>query len=139
MIFAKMSKAKADSLPRTKEAEALIETILHESRFPLLQLLKSYKNAINDKLGVTPEDIINELRAKAWAAQADWRRDGQANLRTYMNTVVRNHMLVLAKQIGFDKYAKIEFQPVYDTVFEVDTLTPERLLIIRERAEQEAA
>lgn len=64
---------------------------------------------IERKLGLTGDDLRNDVREQVWKALLTFRNDGKVKLRTYVNRLIEYRFRVLLKQSGLKKYNSLEY------------------------------
>lgn len=61
------------------------------------------------KLGLTEDDLRNDMREQIWKGLLSHDKNGQANLKTYLNTIIKNRFLVLYDRSTLRKYNSIDY------------------------------
>lgn len=86
--------------------EHLIETDLKQT---IGFYINRYKKTFDRKLGLTEDDLMNDIREQVWKGLLTWNAKGKANLKTYLNSLISNRFLTLLKKSSIDKYSSLEY------------------------------
>lgn len=71
--------------------------------------LKVYAVTLENRLGLTKDDLLNDIREQLWKALITFNPHGGANLSTYCRRLIENRFGVLLKQAGRHKYTSVEY------------------------------
>ncbi len=115
----KESKIKRLMLSQTAEQREVtgdeIERTLRENqrvKTTIKHFLKKYGNQFNNKLGLTEDDLMSEVRQEIWKGMLTWKKAGKANVSTYLNALISYRFqelldMSLAKKRRVDYYADV--------------------------------
>ncbi len=62
-----------------------------------------YWRTFERRLGITKDDLLNDIREQIWKGVLTHKPNGKANLKTYLNRLINNRFLVLLKKSSIDK------------------------------------
>lgn len=109
-----------------------------EYRDAIASYLKKYGQAFERRLGLTRDDILNDIREQIWKGLVTYDPSRKANKRTYLNNVLKNRMGVLLKRTSIKKYNSVDYYadvwgtPGIDPEYQETQETPESIFAHRE-------
>lgn len=71
--------------------------------------IQRYGAMFERKLGLTEDDLMNDIREQVWKGLLTHKKDGDANLKTYINTIIKNRFLVLYDRSLTTKYNSLDY------------------------------
>lgn len=71
--------------------------------------VSKYSKTLDNKLGLTKEDLLNDIREQIWKGLLTHNPDGAANLKTYLNTLIKNRFGVLFKRSKIKKNNMVQY------------------------------
>lgn len=87
--------------------------------------LKKYGPLFDKRLGLTRDDILNDMREQIWKALITHDPTKSAGLRTYLSTLVTNRFRVLLRRSSIPKYTCIDY---YGDIYESAGIDEETLI-----------
>ncbi len=95
-------------LAQTQEQKAKlsldIEYLIHNDlKNDVTFYLKRYSTILELKLGMTEEDLVNDIREQVWKGLLTWRNDGKANRKTYISNLIEKRFITLLQKTGAKK------------------------------------
>lgn len=117
-------------LSQTREANqsanVRIETLLTgDLKDTIKYHIGKYGKTFERKLGLTRDDLINDMREQIWKGLLTHKSDGKANIKTYLNTLIKNRFGVLLKRSSIKKYSSVDY---YGDVFATTGIEDEHLV-----------
>lgn len=109
-----------------------------EYRNAIAGYIRKYGERFERKLGITKDELVNEIRFEIWKGLATYDASKGANKRTYLNNVMKNRMGVLLDRCETKKYSLVDY---YGDVFSTAGIdrelleteeTPESIFAYRE-------
>ncbi len=93
------------------DIEHLLTKVVHKQ---IADYFSEYGATIERKLGLTKDDIINDMREQIWKGllthnHKESAKCGQANLKTYLNLLIKNRFLLLYNRSTLKKYNSIDY------------------------------
>lgn len=88
------------------DIEHLLNNVVHRQ---IADYLDKFGATIERKLGLTEDDLMNDMREQIWKGLLTHKKSGQANLKTYLNTIIKNRFLVLYDRSTLRKYNSVEY------------------------------
>lgn len=87
--------------------------------------INKFGSTFERKLGLTKDDLLNDMREQIWKGLLTHSPQGKANLKTYLNTLVKNRFRVLFRRSTINKYSCVDF---YADVYTTSGIDEEHLL-----------
>lgn len=97
----------------------------NELRETVSTYLKKYGHTLDQKLGLTRDDLLNDIREQIWKGLLTHSPSGRANLKTYLNTLIKNRFGVLFKR---SKILKNNMVNYYSDVYATTGIEDEHLI-----------
>jgi DNA-directed RNA polymerase specialized sigma24 family protein len=106
------------SAPERQRASNEIERLIKEDlRETVATYLRKYSGTLEQKLGLDKGDLLNDIREQIWKGLLTHRPEGGANLKTYLNTLIKNRFGVLFKRSKIKKNNMVSYYAdVYSSV-----------------------
>ena len=89
--------------------------LLNDLRPTVETYIAQYGKTLDAKLGLTEDDLINDMREQIWKGLLTFNPKGAANLKTYLCTLIKNRFIVLFKRSKIRKNNMVQY---YASVFE---------------------
>lgn len=89
--------------------------------------INRYRKSFDRRLGMTEDDILNDIRIQIWKGLITWAPDGRANKKTYLNNLIKKRFSTLHRRTQIEKYSAVEY---YADVFSSParySMDPDRL------------
>lgn len=96
-----------------------------ELRETVATYLKKYSVTLDQKLGLTRDDLLNDIREQVWKGILTHNPAGRANRKTYLNTLIKNRFGVLFKRSKITKNNMVNY---YSDVFSTTGIEEEYLV-----------
>jgi DNA-directed RNA polymerase specialized sigma24 family protein len=103
------------------DIEHLLTNVVHRQ---IADYMDKFSATIERKLGLTKDDLLNDMREQIWKGLLTHKKDGAANLKTYLNTLIKNRFLVLYDRSTLRKYNSVDY---YADAFSASTANKEFL------------
>jgi len=71
--------------------------------------LKKCSATLERKLGLMPDDLLNNIRVQIWKALLTYAESNRTRLRTYVNKIIENEFKVLLRRASLKKYNSVEY------------------------------
>lgn len=84
-----------------------------------------YGKTFERKLGLTRDDLMNDMREQVWKGILTHSPSGGANLKTWLNKLISNRFLVLLKRSTIQKHNSIDY---YGDVFSTTGIDENHLM-----------
>ncbi len=117
-----LSQSAEENQKSSHDIEKLIKIDLKDA---IHTYLSRYSRVLDQKLGLTREDLMNDIREQVWKGIITHNPSGKANLKTYLNTLIKNRFGVLFKRSTLKKNNMINY---YADVYALDNLEEEHLI-----------
>lgn len=88
------------------DIERLMKTDLRDT---VSTYLSKYSKTLDAKLGLSKEDLKNDIREQIWKGLLTHNPQGRANLKTYLNTLIKNRFGVLFKRSKIKKNNMVQY------------------------------
>jgi DNA-directed RNA polymerase specialized sigma24 family protein len=100
---------------QNKEANVKIEELLNgQLKSTVKHFISKYGKTFERRLGYTRDDMMNDMREQIWKGLLTHKPESGANIKTYLNTLIRNRVLVLLKRSKIKKHSSVDY---YSDVF----------------------
>lgn len=117
---------KSQTTEQNALASGRIEEILNgDLKDTVKYFIGSFGKTFERKLGLTKDDLLNDVREQIWKGLLTHKSDGKANLKTYLNKLIKNRFGVLHKRSTIKKYNSVDY---YGDVFATTGIDEERLV-----------
>jgi molybdopterin converting factor small subunit len=117
-----LSQSQQQNAAAGEKIQALLEG---ELKSTVKYLIAKYGKTFERKLGLSKDDLMNDVREQIWKSLLTHKPSGKANLKTYANNVINNRFKVLLKRSTIPKYNKIDY---YGDVFSTAGIDQEHLV-----------
>lgn len=108
------------------DANLRIEVLLTgELKDTIKYHLGKYGKTFERKLGLTRDDLLNDMREQIWKGLLTHSPSGGANLKTWLNRLISNRFLVLLKRSTIQKHNSVDY---YGDVFSTTGIDDETLM-----------
>lgn len=126
----RVNKTKNLMLSQSKEqneaAGLRIEDLLAgELKETLRHFIGKYGKTFERKLGLTRDDLMNDMREQVWKGLLTHSPNGGANLKTWLNKLINNRFLVLLRRSTIQKHNSIDY---YGDVFSTTGIDDDSLI-----------
>ena len=106
-----LSQPAEERIQSSLDIEDLLANVVHRQ---VADYMEKFSATIENKLGLTRDDLMNDVREQIWKgllthSHADNPYRKKANLKTYLDTIIKNRFLLLYKQSTLRKYNSIEY------------------------------
>lgn len=106
------------------DIDSIMKNEMHQT---IATYLGRYAHTIEQKLGLTIDDLLNDIREQIWKGLITHNPKGAANIKTYLNTLIKNRFGVLFKKSKIQKNNMVYY---YDSIgdgsaFESEQFTEE--------------
>lgn len=88
------------------DIEHLLNNVVNKQ---VADYMDKFGDTIERKLGMTEDDLLNDMREQIWKGLLTHKKSGQANLKTYLNTIIKNRFLLLYNRSTLKKYNSVDY------------------------------
>lgn len=117
-----LNQSESESQKASLDIESLIKKELRET---VSTYLSKYGKTLDQKLGLTRDDLMNDIREQVWKGLLTHNPKGRANLKTYLNTLIKNRFGVLFKRSKIKKNNMVNY---YADVYSTTGIEEEHLI-----------
>ena len=71
--------------------------------------LAKYSKTLESKLGLTKDDLLNDIREQVWKGLLTYSSKGGASVKTYLNNLIKNRFIVLFKRSKIKKNNMVQY------------------------------
>lgn len=96
----------AEKAQSNLDIEHLLNNVVHRQ---VADYLDKFGATIERKLGLTEDDLMNDMREQVWKGLLTHKGNGLANLKTYLNTIIKNRFLLLYNRSTLKKYNSVDY------------------------------
>lgn len=96
----------AEKAQSSTDIEHLLTNVVHRQ---IADYMDKFGATIERRLGLTEDDLMNDMREQIWKGLLTHKTSGDANLKTYLNTIIKNRFLVLYDRSTLRKYNSVEY------------------------------
>lgn len=83
--------------------------------------MRAYGKTLHNKLGLTQDDIMNDVREQVWKGLVMHSNSKKANRHTYLCNIIENRFLTLYKKSTIPKHNAIQYYADVFSVKDIDT------------------
>lgn len=103
-----------------------IERLMKEDlRSTIAAFVKSYGKTLHQKLGLEKDDLENEIREQVWKGLLTHNPRAGANIKTYLNNLIKNRFLTLYRRSTIKKNNMVNY---YADVFATPGIDEDHLM-----------
>jgi DNA-directed RNA polymerase specialized sigma24 family protein len=117
-----LNQSAEENLKASHDIERLLTKDLKDT---VKHYVQKYGKTLERKLGLTKDDLLNDMREQIWKGLLTHNPNGRANLKTYLNKLITNRFGVLYKRSTIQKYNTIQY---YADVFTTSGIDEESLI-----------
>ena len=103
----------------SEDIERLLETDLKAT---IESMYSKYGEAFDHKLGMSKDDIINDMRIQIWKGLLNFRPERNVRLKTYLDNLVKNRFNTFRRRASLKKYNSVDY---FKNVFSHDGVDQE--------------
>lgn len=104
------------SVKQNQKSAIDIERLLENDLRPTVETyIARFGKTLDAKLGLTEDDLVNDMREQIWKGLLTFNPNGAANLKTYLCTLIKNRFIVLFKRSKIRKNNMVQY---YASVFD---------------------
>jgi DNA-directed RNA polymerase specialized sigma24 family protein len=100
------SQSATANAKHSVDIEHLIDTELKDT---VAYFIGKYGKTCENKLGLTRDDLLNDIREQVWKGLLTHDKDKRANLKTYLNRLIKNRFGVLLTRSTIPKYSNVDY------------------------------
>lgn len=82
-----------------------------EMKSTVKHYVDKYSKTFERKLGLTKDDLVNDIREQVWKALLTHQENREAGLKTYVTTIIKNRFLVLLDRSNLKKHNSVDYYP----------------------------
>lgn len=83
------------------------------------QFVGKYADTFNNKLGMTEEDLLNDMREQIWKGLLTWNKAGKTKLSTYLICLIKNRFNTLLDKSTVGMRSRMDYySDVFSSVIE---------------------
>lgn len=107
---------------RAKNSIDIEKLLQNDLKATIESLYSKYGEAFDHKLGMSKDDIINDMRIQIWKGLLNFKPERNVRLKTYLDNLVKNRFNTFRRRASLKKYNSVDY---FKNVFNQDGVTQE--------------